>query len=496
MAEINDLTIVDASNTARFPELMAPSAVNNGARALEGLVARWHRDLNASVTTGGTSTVYTYAANRTVAAYYDGLMLGVDFHTATGAAPTINVDSLGAKNLVWPNGTALAANDIATGGKALIVYDGTSFQVLTTNAEASITKANIQNQSFSYLADSGAADAYVITLVPAVTAYVAGQRFSFLATNANTTTSTLNVNGLGVKTIKKNGGANNLDSGDIIAAQMVDVEYDGTDFQMVSPPATSGVIDIQSFTASGTWTKSSYAATSRALVQLWGSGGSGGMDVTPGGAGGGGGGYQEAWFPLSALGATETVTINSGGAAVTSIGFGNAGGTSTFGSLLTAYGGGGGGGHNGTTPGGGGGGGVLAVGADGAGSSAGAGGEPNGGAAGSTSAGGASGMGGGGGGHSTGGIGGAGVWGGGGGGAGLATALAGGASIMGGGGGGGAGTTAGAAGGASVNGGAGGAGSTTTGTDGTQPGGGGGGAISTTSGAGADGQCIVTVFPA
>ena len=78
MAEINDLDIVDANNTARFPEGQAPSTVNNGARALEGLVARWHKDINASVLTTGTLTAYVYAANQTITAYYDGLTLGVD----------------------------------------------------------------------------------------------------------------------------------------------------------------------------------------------------------------------------------------------------------------------------------------------------------------------------------------------------------------------------------------------------------------------------------
>lgn len=90
-----------------------------------------------------------------------------------------------------------------------------------------------------YKADTGAANAYVITPVPTITAYTAGQIFSFKATNANTTTSTLNVNGLGVKTIKKGSGATDLVSGDIAAGQVVLVEYDGTNFVMLNPVATT-----------------------------------------------------------------------------------------------------------------------------------------------------------------------------------------------------------------------------------------------------------------
>lgn len=90
-----------------------------------------------------------------------------------------------------------------------------------------------------YKADTGAANAYVITPVPAISAYTVGQIFTFKATNANTTTSTLNVNGKGATTIKKLNGSINLNVGDIAAGQIVQVEYDGTNFQMINPAATS-----------------------------------------------------------------------------------------------------------------------------------------------------------------------------------------------------------------------------------------------------------------
>jgi len=95
---------------------------------------------------------------------------------------------------------------------------------------------NTQNQQHIFATDTGAADAYVITLAPAITAYATGQKFVFKATNANTTTSTLNVNGLGAKTIKKMNDQN-LEANDIEAGQIVEVVYDGTNFQMQTPSA-------------------------------------------------------------------------------------------------------------------------------------------------------------------------------------------------------------------------------------------------------------------
>lgn len=89
----------------------------------------------------------------------------------------------------------------------------------------------------AYSAETGTANTYVITPSPVITAYAAGQVFSFVATNANTGASTLNVNGLGAKTINKDGGIA-MAAGDILANQMIVVEYDGTNMQTISRTGT------------------------------------------------------------------------------------------------------------------------------------------------------------------------------------------------------------------------------------------------------------------
>ncbi len=85
-----------------------------------------------------------------------------------------------------------------------------------------------------YAADAGSTDDYAITLSPNPGAYTTGMTVVFKANTANTGASTLNVNGLGAKTIKKNKGFD-LETGDIRAGQDINVTYDGTNFQMVSP---------------------------------------------------------------------------------------------------------------------------------------------------------------------------------------------------------------------------------------------------------------------
>lgn len=212
-----------------------------------------------------------------------------------------------------------------------------------------------------------------------------------------------------------------------------------------------------------TWTKDSGLVMVK--VELWGAGGSGGARNGTGiyVGGGGGGAYREKVFIASELDATETVTIGAGGTAVLATVSGNAGGNTTFGSLLTALGGSGG----------------LSTGNGGNGGFVG----PDGGAGG------------------TGTTTGYGIFGGGGGGgADTNGGDAGGGSVYGGGGGGGVEYNGGAAGGGtSVYGGSGGsANQNSSATAGTVPGGGGGALAqnggSYYSGAGANGRAIVTEY--
>jgi len=118
--------------------------------------------------------------------------------------------------------------------------------------------------------------------------------------------------------------------------------------------------DFQEFSTAGSFTWTKPARGTKAFVQIWGAGGSGGRAGSgDGGGGGGGGAYKEWEYKLSALSATESVTVGAGGAARTSDNQdGIAGGNSVF-SSLTAYGGGGGAGNVSAGGGGGGGGGLT-----------------------------------------------------------------------------------------------------------------------------------------
>lgn len=100
-----------------------------------------------------------------------------------------------------------------------------------------------------YAAANSGTDSYTIT-VAGVTAYVTGQTFKFKADVANTGACSVNVNGLGAKTIKKDVSTDLL-TGDIIANQLIIVTYDGTNMQIQSTSGGS-IPTVQTFVVSTT----------------------------------------------------------------------------------------------------------------------------------------------------------------------------------------------------------------------------------------------------
>ena len=141
---------------------------------------------------------------------------------ANTGASTLNVNGLGVKTLHKNGNSDLISGDIVAGQIIAVAYDGTSLQLISPGH-------GVQD----YAIDVGAVNAFAITLTPSLTQYVVGLPIYFKALNANTGTATLNVNGLGAKTIRKN-GTSPLTSGDIVAGQIVAVAYDGTYFQLIS----------------------------------------------------------------------------------------------------------------------------------------------------------------------------------------------------------------------------------------------------------------------
>ncbi len=193
--------------------------------------------------TGNDSYAITLTPAVTAYTVGDIYIFKADVQNTTGA--TLAVNGLGAKPIVKDVSTTLSTGDILAGQIVTVVYDGTNMQLQSPIAlpGGAASQTGVQNQSYSYAVDSVGTDSYAITLSPVVASYVAGQRFSFKAGTANTGPATLNVNAIGPISIKKNKSLD-LQTGDIVSGQIIDVEYDGTNFQMQTPTASVGLASV------------------------------------------------------------------------------------------------------------------------------------------------------------------------------------------------------------------------------------------------------------
>ena len=149
----------------------------------------------------------------------------------------------------WANNTL---NDIATALTNSIAKDGQTTPTAnlpmggyahTNVANATlrtqyIAAGQVQDNSAQYLNTIAGTD--VITAVAGFTmsAYVTGQRFSFIAAGTNTGATTLNINSIGAKSITKH-GTTALDANDIVSGSAYEVVYDGTQFQLINPSSTT-----------------------------------------------------------------------------------------------------------------------------------------------------------------------------------------------------------------------------------------------------------------
>jgi hypothetical protein len=103
---------------------------------------------------------------------------------------------------------------------------------------AQITAMLAASPGAYYSVDTGTVNVIVATLPTAPSALTAGLFLFVQVENTNTSSVTLNVNGLGAENVQYNGA--NVKSGYLQAGQIYLFCYDGTQFELISPPSLLG----------------------------------------------------------------------------------------------------------------------------------------------------------------------------------------------------------------------------------------------------------------
>ncbi len=323
------------------------------------------RVLNHAADTGAANA-YAVAPSPAITAYATGQIVTLKPANANTGAATINVNSLGTKNIKLLDGTNPAANALLTAGSYALMYDGANFVVLNPSQPAFVGDAGSGGAKGLVPAPSsgdaaankvlGAGGGWVsvsssVTLNAQSAGYTllaadknciveltgsSAQTFAFTAAATlgsgwfcfihNNSTAALTVDPNASETI------DSLTSYIMYPGEVRLVQCSGTAFTTILLNGGTAT-----FNSSGTWTRPpGYMGFD---VEIISGGSAGAVRSTTGNASGGGGGQylqlRVTAAALVAIGSTETVTVAGTAAAVSSS---NANGTAGNNSVLTING--------------------------------------------------------------------------------------------------------------------------------------------------------------
>jgi hypothetical protein len=97
-------------------------------------------------------------------------------------------------------------------------------------------KTGVQKQTWVAFTTSGTSGTYTLTPNPAITSYAVSEKFNVTFNAASSTTNTININGLGAKSLKMYNSVGTKVDASFAVNQVSDIVYDGTDFVFLSLP--------------------------------------------------------------------------------------------------------------------------------------------------------------------------------------------------------------------------------------------------------------------
>jgi hypothetical protein len=242
----NDETVTGLYTFIQNPIGLNPGAIADASTTNIGIA---RSSSSPNLTLGVVTVTIASPAVFTLTAHGLTLSDRVQF-TTTGALPTGL--SVGTTYYVIAAGLTANSFEVSTSqlGSAVNTsgsQSGTHTLIKTTPVYVATTDYRILTNSFGV--DSGTNAAHVVTLPNgAVSTLLGGALFSYLVNVTNIGVVTAAVGGTAAKTIKKLGGTTDLVAGDIVAGQLIEIEYNATSgfYQLLTPVATPPITSITS----------------------------------------------------------------------------------------------------------------------------------------------------------------------------------------------------------------------------------------------------------
>jgi len=214
-------------------ELIEKSGIAPADTELNQLTYAARRQFINFCVDSGAANAMSVALDPPLNSYSQGMPLRVLVaHNNTGPT-TINVNSVGNRPVVRADGAQLQPNDLRAGMIALLVDDGTKFQMVNFQGFNSNTiTTNTYTIHIPYVQDTGSPNALVANFSPAITTFNNGDLILVRVAYANTGGVLISINATGNYNLLRNDGQP-LQSKDLIPGECILLEWNINYWQMM-----------------------------------------------------------------------------------------------------------------------------------------------------------------------------------------------------------------------------------------------------------------------
>ena len=236
MAQLYDWDISAANNNSAppdgFPENMDYSEVNDAAREVMAVLARFLTSIKGTLTSTGTEPDYAVTSGLSFSSYAAGQLVAFTAHATSTGNVTLNVDGLGAADLLDARGNQLTTGDIQIDSTYLAVRRSSDFQLIGSIAAASAIALINDTFNIAY-ATGGSSNAYTVTSGFSLSSVPTNSLWCVVPDRNNTGAATLNIDSIGAVAWEDAESAA-LVADDIQSGVACVLHYNGTEFRTIA----------------------------------------------------------------------------------------------------------------------------------------------------------------------------------------------------------------------------------------------------------------------